>query len=471
MSAGPSNWDAAWVFVKYKVQGQNWQHATLSTNASHYSFNTSLSIPSAMTFYPASDGKGVFIYRSADGTGNIDLKDVLLRWNYGTDGVSDGANLQIQVFAIEMVYIPTGPFFIGDGNISTPPSTKGFTINNQGNNLPYLVTSENAITFISSSSTSTTSVYNPAYTSGYTLPASFPKGYEAFYIMKYEISQKQYVDFFNTLPNDATRSNRNLGCNSSSTSETNRNNFYWSGQVNDDAILTNGKSGDRACNYLHFADGCAFADWAALRPITELEFEKASRGCDLTNPGNPVPIFPVNGEYAWGSTAINNVGSLVNDGTANEGLPSPLTNQANAQYSGTSISGPLRNGIFAAKGWTTDQRKQSGASYYGVMELSGNLAEWVKPTYACNSGSYNFTGNNGDGVLSANSNANQSYWNGSYSEVALSNDWYFALKGGGYASPSSELRTSDRSSSMFSTSCYSGSGRSSDRGFRCGRRP
>lgn len=368
MSAGPSNWDAAWVFVKYKVQGQDWQHATLSTNAGDYSINTSLSTPSAITFYPATDGKGVFIYRSADGTGNINLTDVLLQWNYGTDGVADGANLQIQVFAIEMVYVPEAPFFIGDGNISSAPSTKGFSINNQGNNLPYLVTSENAIAFVSSTNTSTTSVYDPVYTSGYTLSAAYPKGYAAFYVMKYEISQKQYVDFFNTLPNNTTRDNRNLKCNSSSTSETYRNNFYWNGQVNDDAILTNSKSGDRACNYLHFADGCAYADWAALRPMTEFEFEKASRGCDLTTPANPVPIFPVNGEYAWGSTSITNLtGTLSNDGTVNESIPTPTTNNANALYSG-GVSGPVRNGIFAAKGWTTDQRRQSGASYYGVME-------------------------------------------------------------------------------------------------------
>ncbi len=31
------------------------------------------------------------------------------------------------------------------------------------------------------------------------LPAAFPKGYAAFYIMKYEISQEQYVGFLNKL--------------------------------------------------------------------------------------------------------------------------------------------------------------------------------------------------------------------------------------------------------------------------------
>ena len=39
---------------------------------------------------------------------------------------------------------------------------------------------------------------------------------------------------------------------------------------------------------------CTYLDWAGLRPMTELEYEKICRG----------PSAPVAGEYAWGSTTI-----------------------------------------------------------------------------------------------------------------------------------------------------------------------
>ena len=128
MSAGPANWDAAWVFVKYKVQGGNWAHATLSTTGADHSITNNNG--TAMTITPATDGTGVFINRTGDGTGNINLTDVLLRWNYGSNGVADADNIQIQVFAVEMVWIPQGAFYIGDGNLTLQPSTYGFKINN-----------------------------------------------------------------------------------------------------------------------------------------------------------------------------------------------------------------------------------------------------------------------------------------------------------------------------------------------------
>ena len=37
---------------------------------------------------PSRDGKGVFIYRSEDGTGAFSASDVSLRWNYGLDNVA-----------------------------------------------------------------------------------------------------------------------------------------------------------------------------------------------------------------------------------------------------------------------------------------------------------------------------------------------------------------------------------------------
>ena len=57
--------------------------------------------------------------------------------------------------------------------------------------------------------------------------------------------------------------------------------------------VNDGQSG--AMNNLSWADLAAYLDWAALRPMTELEFEKVCRG---TMPR-------VAGEYPWGDTTIN----------------------------------------------------------------------------------------------------------------------------------------------------------------------
>ena len=106
-SSAPNNWDAAWVFVKYKVSGGTWNHAMLNL--------TGHTAPSGSTITPASDGTGAFIYRDAIGTGAFSKTGVQLRWNYGANGVADNAVVDIQVFAIEMVYVPTGAFTVGSG--------------------------------------------------------------------------------------------------------------------------------------------------------------------------------------------------------------------------------------------------------------------------------------------------------------------------------------------------------------------
>lgn len=35
-SSSPDNWDAVWVFIKYKVGSDEWRHATLSDNSSEH---------------------------------------------------------------------------------------------------------------------------------------------------------------------------------------------------------------------------------------------------------------------------------------------------------------------------------------------------------------------------------------------------------------------------------------------------
>ena len=63
ISVGPANWDAAWVFVKYRVNGNLWQHATINLTGGNTPGGAELDV--------ADDLTGAFLFRSADGTGNI----------------------------------------------------------------------------------------------------------------------------------------------------------------------------------------------------------------------------------------------------------------------------------------------------------------------------------------------------------------------------------------------------------------
>jgi formylglycine-generating enzyme required for sulfatase activity len=474
LSAGPKNWDAVWVFIKYQVFGQEWKHATLSTNSTHHSVATDNGI--AATITPATDGKGVMMYRTNTGTGNINWQSVRLRWNYGTDAVGNTDQVTIKVFAIEMVDIPQGPFFIGDGTVGNNSFRDGL-------GYPFRISGETAITFQATSGSSVSQPADPNWSGGYTLASAYPKGFQEFYVMKYEITQAQFMEFFNTLPN-----NKVLKDNKNITGISYRNSLTWSGLANDGMA----SGGDRACNGLNYSDLCAYADWSAMRPMTELEYEKASRGCD--NTGTPTPIFPVANEYAWGNTTISNgtssntyswrglarvyntscgtVSFLSNDGTSSENLAggcntnsncsqltqglgnAPINCNIGISYSddGT-FSGPVRVGIFAAKNCGSLQRERSGASYYGVMELSGNVAEILiqtKRNINSTSSSNQFSGTHGDGTLSSAGYATNTDWydnaNGTVDVVPGLAGQPCGLRGGSFQESSNTARTSDRSS-------------------------
>src|SRR5688572_1299590 len=117
--AGPANWDAAWIFVKYKIGPGPWLHAWLN-NTGHQVCASStvangLLTPGAPFNSTMNPVLGAFLYRSASGNGTFTCQDVQLRWNYGANGVADNAQVDIKVFAIENVYIPEGTFVIGSG--------------------------------------------------------------------------------------------------------------------------------------------------------------------------------------------------------------------------------------------------------------------------------------------------------------------------------------------------------------------
>lgn len=129
----------------------------------------------------------------------------------------------------------------------------------------------------------------------------------------------------------------------------------------------------------------------ALRPMTELEYEKASRGAGQS---------ALAGEYAWGTITATSATGITNDGLINE-IPSNST--ANSVFG--SAFGPLRAGAFAT---AISSRVQAGASYYGIMEMSGTL--WEQPITIGNTEGRAFTGSHGNGLLTGAGAADASTW-------------------------------------------------------------
>ncbi len=192
---GPGNWDAAWIFVKYRVGAGEWKHAWLNntghTNCAGTTVSAGLLTPSSV-FHPTTNPcLGVFLYRADPGSGSFDCTNIQLRWNYGENGLSDNEQVDIKVFAIEHVYVPEGSFKVGSGGAESGPLYAYPLITNT-----FEITSEGAITVAASNGNL---YYQSSGDQLGPIPALFPKGYNDFYMMKYEISQQGYVDFLNTL--------------------------------------------------------------------------------------------------------------------------------------------------------------------------------------------------------------------------------------------------------------------------------
>lgn len=468
-SSAPSNWDAAWVFVKYRVTVANggdglWHHASLNdaghTAPSGSIIDIGLLTPSTAFNATTNPSLGAFIYRSADGTGTFTKTGAQLRWNYGVNyktgstHIGDNDIIDIQVFAIEMVYVPQGTFALGSGGSEASHFYKYPTTT-----ATYSVSTEAAITV---GTTADNLYYGPGtYAGDQTgpIPLEFPKGYNAFYCMKYEISQQGYVDFLNTLTYTQQDTRTYTGTPASPAGWGAFNNSARNGidiqipgvnpgtpavyACNLDADVNYGESVDGqwiACNLLTWPDLAAYLDWSGLRPMTELEYEKACRGTEA----------PVANEYAWGTTGIaSSAYTLSNSGATDEIIATNYSTVGNALYSSTysSINGTLRVGIFAT---ASSNRVKAGATYYGIMEMSGNL--WDFAVSMGNTTGRSYTGANGNGLLDAAGDANVTYWPGS-DGVGAGN------RGGAAPDANSSLRVSYRELSLGignSRSSYTG---------------
>ncbi len=395
-STAEANHDAAWVFIKFRAGlDPTWRHATLS-GGGHVG-------PLA----PASDLKGAFIRRNTDGIGNFSSAGVQLRWNYGASGVADNDIIEVRVLAIEMVLVPQGAFVVGDG--TSTGIERQFEAGNTG--APFTIASEAALTLGGTAATNLCNHNNVTtggggnddfnYTTTTTLPAAFPKGFNAFYMMKYECTQGQYVDFLNMLT--ATQASARFvgmapfpGVGGLTIDDT--------GTAPELYVTT---TPERGCGMIALADLLAYADWTALRPMSELEFEKACRG------NRPA----VANEYAWATTGLRGSQYTVTNAGATNETVNAIGTEGNANIQGLIIPArPLRTGIFSGSLVAPD-RQASGAGYYGAMELSGNLDELT--ISAGTAIARTFTGGHGDGALTATGLADVAGWPSTGGPIAM----------------------------------------------------
>ncbi len=395
------NWDAAWVFLKWRGDGE-WMPATLTTNGH--------TAPTGVTITVPADGRGAFIHRSVAGSGTFSAT-VKLCWNRNLDGA--GASVDLSAHAIEMVYVPECAFKLGSGAISSffLSDSGCFTDGSwsSGATLPFLVAGEEALTISNAAGClwGTSNTDKNSIGGFGSLPGVFPKGFKAFYCMKYEITQGQFAEFLNhqTAANAAIRYDATNAGKNRYTITGSHPNFSASAP-------------NRANNFLSWADGLHYVTWSGLRPMTELEYEKACRG----------PLNPVAEEYAWGSTSITQTTGLNQDGTSDE---TPTLATANCAYgSAANVQGPVRAGAFAR---ATTGRRDAGASYWGIMELSGNL--WERVITVGRSEGRAFTGVHGTGS-----------WDFPATGWPIVNELAYGVRGGAWNTTSDTMnRVSDRS--------------------------
>ena len=405
ISSGPSNHDAVWIFVKrQKCTGNNeWVHQLVSTNVADHSAKTGVSPSTVVSVVTVADGVGVFIKRiGTNVTGNVASQTIKLKLASTNPSITTSASDNFKVIGFEMVYVPQGEFYLGDGrttninSFSAGKTTQPLKVTNDLQNT----------TGLGSYSNYTSS---PSLGCSVALPTTFPIGYNGFYSMKYEILQGPFVEYLNTMTYDQQALRLKVTGNDRIPNGTPPVSFAdWNGLniVTSTAGNYNTKPAVFTTAYPHIPMGfmnwqdlTSFLDWSGLRPMTEFEYEKACRG---NNSG--VANAPVANEYPWGNTIITggNLGNYISrqlEASAVWGV-----------YDGAcryyDDAGPVRSGFAAT---ATSNRSQAGATYYGIMEMGGNVSE------QCVGGGSgydysSFTTINGNGVISEGGLANVTGW-------------------------------------------------------------
>jgi formylglycine-generating enzyme required for sulfatase activity len=306
---------ADWIFVKYSTNSGaagSWNHMMLASGGS---------VASGATLSLGSDAMGAWLDHSA--TSAYWTTSVTLNLAAAASGVVTPAQLMVKVYAVSMVHIPTGAFVYNAGGVGQAGSNS--TSNFNGNTQITVNTPTQSLSGVS----------------------GWPNGYNSFYIMRYPVSQGQYADFLNSVP---------VSTSNARSDTTFLNNGYV--MYNNSGVYS---PGDRnaAMNRMSLYDLWAFLSWAALRPMTEMEFERAGRD-----------VAPDARAYPWGATipsttTPNSMYWALNESTG----PVP---QNYADWGQVPAATILDVGRYMSSD-VYRSTVQAGASPYGIPDLIGNV--------------------------------------------------------------------------------------------------
>jgi hypothetical protein len=357
------NYDAAWIFMKFKNASGVWQHVQLNQTGFVAGTGT------ANTVQVTADKVGSWLYRSGLGSGTFTSTGMQLQWNYGLAGLTSVTGLEVRVFAVEMVYVPEGEFNVAKGFYIVPSvccSSFNGSINAPGSNFPVINTKLTPTLTYSDGTSASVRIKGDAgidtNNDGVIDNTTYPIGYKAFYCYKYELTEQQYADFLNTL---TTNQISTLGV--AGTTITLANGQYFASSPN------------LACGNANAARLFAYADWSGIRPMSILEFNKATFG----------PLQPV-----FINACCPNISGYAAGATCSGCWPQPYAERLTSVGSYATVS---------------SNRGNSGATFYGCLDFTGNS---VEPVVKLNS--YGFTEANGNGSLTSNGNSDISTWLSNY---------------------------------------------------------
>ena len=296
------------------------------------------------------DGGGVFVQLAEPYRGDVS-------WTV-TLGLREGWTERPEVWAVEMVYVPAGPFELGDSDPRARELGSFHTADGEGGAAGVVrVASEAALEVGSDRGTLTYAASQYTGDGAGPVPREFPKGTRAFYAMKHELRQGEYARFLNALPPRWQARRRPDELPEDTEDRASGSIEFVDGRFR-------AAQPTRPCNFVTWDDTCAYLDFLGLRPLTEFEFEKAARG-----PSQPVAL-----DYPWGTASSDEMRRRV-----------------------TPLRDLTPSGIEGVARLDESNRAVIGASHYGVLDLAGSL--WERVVSAGHAQGRAFRGTHGDGVL------------------------------------------------------------------------
>ena len=247
------NWDAAWVFAKFPGNGEGgagggepaWRHALLDPDAANHPVPAGAALDVGLTD-DGSRGVGVFVYRATPGDGPVEFKGIKLHLADPPSASTPPSPAGVSVQAIGMVYVPAGAF-----RSKTPWKDTFATIRNPDATAPA----------------------GCRVATNAPVEATWPNGVNAFYCMKHGINQGLYAAYLNFGALNPGKEHASYRPSAA---------YYGFGRQTvrfDEARdMFVAEQPDLPRSYISWPEILAVTAWAGLRPITDLEYEKACRG-------------------------------------------------------------------------------------------------------------------------------------------------------------------------------------------------